>query len=236
MEMQPGNFPSANSASGDADAVLGNDEFVQAYAAAARLLGTCFAYSPKTPAASNAWSALFAMDVADDWPFGGGRSCGGQGADALAFAARLLRSASDESQAARAEEYQRLFVWPGHLQAPPWGSVYMDRDKVLYGCTWVELREWMREHGVASEYDERVPEDQIGRVLVMSAEVALAQRDALPELIGRHIAPWAGHYFDVLGDAAHLASYKGIALLAKATLSDVVQLLEIEPAKRRLYL
>ena len=30
-------------------------------------------------------------------------------------------------------EYRRLFVGPGHLPAPPWGSVYTDRECVIFG-------------------------------------------------------------------------------------------------------
>lgn len=140
-----------------------------------------------------------------------------------------------EDEASLAQEYQRLFVGPGHLAAAPWGSVYLDRDKVLYGCSWVELRAWMREHGVVVKYDEHVPEDQIGRILVLSAEVALQKRELLPELLGNHMLPWAGHYFNLLLADARLATYKGLAQLAHATITDVQMLLGITPANRRLY-
>ena len=46
-------------------------------------------------------------------------------------------------------EYRRLFVGPGVKPAPPWGSVYTDRDRVVFGASTLELRAWMRERGVA---------------------------------------------------------------------------------------
>ncbi len=211
----------------EACSLLFDASFLEAYAAATKLLGVCFAYSPKEGAASRALAAIRAMDVAADWPFGEGGT--------LANAASLIEKGVDENPAELAEEYQRLFVGPRHLAAPPWGSVYMDHDKVLYGCTWVELRDWMRARGVNAEYDEHVPEDQIGRLLVMSAEVAREKIGVLPELLGNHILPWAGHYFDLLAGEARSATYEGLALLAKATLDDTQSLLGIAPAKRRLY-
>lgn len=207
--------------------VLREEGFLEAYCAAATLLGVCFAQSPKCEDASAALAAIRAMDIAADWPFGE--------SGPLAQAAQRIAEGAQESEVDLAGEYQRLFVGPGHLVAPPWGSVYMDRDKVLYGCTWVELRDWMRAHGIESEYDERVPEDQIGRLLVLSAEVTREQTAALPELLGNHILPWAGHYFDLLEADARLATYKGLAQLASATLADAKALLGIAPAKRRLY-
>ena len=210
--------------------MLRNDDFIEAYATAARLLGACLAFSPKNENAERSLQALREVDIAADWPFGAANAEAG-----LLQAAELIALGACEDGEALATEYQRLFVGPGHLAAPPWGSVYMDHDKVLYGCTWVELREWMRAYDIEAEYNERVPEDQIGRLLVMSADVAQGCRDALPELLGDHILPWAGHYFDLLAAEARLATYQGVALLAKATLSDMQALLGITPANRRLY-
>lgn len=213
-------------------AVLCDDAFVSAYAAAAKLLGLCLAFSPKQEDSALALAAIRGMNIAQDWPFGGG----GHGETALlSQAALLIGQGAEERGEALSQEYQRLFVGPGHLVAPPWGSVYMDRDKVTYGATWVELREWMRACGIESEYGERVPEDQIGRLLVMSSEVVSQRRDALPELLGDHLLPWANRYCDLLAEGAELATYRGLAFLAKATLSDVQDLLGIVPASKRLY-
>lgn len=49
--------------------LLGDAGFLEAYAATAKLLGTCFAYSPKEEASMRALAAIRSMDVASDWPF-----------------------------------------------------------------------------------------------------------------------------------------------------------------------
>ena len=61
--------------------------------------------------------------------------------------ANRARSGSEFPEAV-SEEFMRLLRGAGFSPAPPWGSVYMDRDKVMYGRTWVMLRDWMRAHGV----------------------------------------------------------------------------------------
>lgn len=45
-------------------------------------------------------------------------------------------------------EYRRLFVGPAAKAAPPWGSVYTDRECVIFGRSTLALREWLRHVGV----------------------------------------------------------------------------------------
>ena len=161
MNMQHNSYSRAKA--DEALDLLGDAGFLEAYAATAKLLGTCFAYSPKEEASMRALAAIRSMDIASDWPFDAEAEEGTTGETSMrAQAASLIEDGLSEDEASLAQEYQRLFVGPGHLAAAPWGSVYLDRDKVLYGCSWVELRAWMREHGVVVKYDEHVPEDQIG--------------------------------------------------------------------------
>ena len=61
-------------------------------------------------------------------------------------------------------EYRRLFVGPQKKAAPPWGSVYMDREQVIFGSTTMRLHDWMRRNGIGVKKgtsDE--PEDHLGR-------------------------------------------------------------------------
>ena len=105
--------------------LLGDAGFLEAYAATAKLLGTCFAYSPKEEASMRALAAIRSMDVASDWPFDAEAEEGTTGETSMrAQAASLIEDGLSEDEASLAQEYQRLFVGPGHLAAAPWGSVY----------------------------------------------------------------------------------------------------------------
>ncbi|STV32453.1 twin-argninine leader-binding protein DmsD [Klebsiella pneumoniae] len=56
------------------------------------------------------------------------------------------------------EAWQRLFIGPWALPAPPWGSVWLDKESVLFGDSTLALRQWMRENGIALEADGNEPE------------------------------------------------------------------------------
>lgn len=54
----------------------------------------------------------------------------------------------------------------GPCQPPPWGSVWLDKESVLFGDSTLALRQWMRENGIALEADGNEPEDHFGTVLL----------------------------------------------------------------------
>lgn len=210
----------------NADA-LGDESFLEAFSVCARLLGACFAFHPVKEEAADAFALMRSMDIAADWPFGD--VCARERA-----AACFARGAADFPDAA-AEEFVRLIRGAGFSPAPPWGSVYMDREKVMYGRTWVMLRDWMRAHGVRGLYEENDPEDQFGRLLVLASAVAAQRPDLLCELVGDHLLCWAPRFLDAFEASARTETYRGLAALCRATLDDVRATLAVEPAVRRLY-
>lgn len=208
-------------------ATLSDGDFLKAFSACAEILGACFVFHPVKEPASRAFAMLREMDVASDWPFGDERL--------RMQAAELIERSGSEFPEAVSEEFVRLLRGAGFSPAPPWGSVYMDRDKVMYGRTWVELRDWMRAHAIGGRYRENDPEDQFGRLLMLTSTVARERADLLCELLGDHILCWSDRFLDAFLEAAYTEAYRGVALLCKATLSDVRGLLAVEPAHRRLY-
>lgn len=214
-----------------AHALLQDDDFIQAFCSAMGLLGHCLAEHPCRGAAVCACQirAIRAMDVAEDWPFGTD--------DQRAHAAGLLAQGACEDDDALERAFAALLRGPGRLPAAPWSSVYTDHDQVLYGETWLELREWMRRNGVGCTYAEKEPEDQIGRLMAMAGLVARSKPELLCELLGEFLYPWTDRFFELFVPAAREASptYGAIAELAEATLADVRGLLGVVPARRRLY-
>lgn len=208
-------------------AMLQNGEFIEAFAACVDILGACFLFHPVKEQAAQVFPALVNMDIALDWPFGEERD--------RREAASLLREGQDEFPREVGEEFTRLLRGPGIKPAPAWGSVYMDRDKVMYGRTWHMLRDWMREHGVKSLYEANDPEDQFGRLLMLCAQIARSRADLLCELLGEHVLCWSERFLSQFYDACETNTYRGLALLCRTTLRDVQSLLSIEPAVRRMY-
>lgn len=212
---------------GAAEAVLADDGFLEAFSAATALLGSCFLERPVPGGSAEALAVLRSMDLEADWPFGEPALLG--------RAAQLLQAGASEEERALDLEFQRLMRGTGRRTAPPFGSVYMDRDEVLYGWTWLKLRDWMRLHGLESRYEEKEPEDQFGRMLMLASMLAGSRPGLLPEFLGDHLLCWSDHFLELfLGDMRSL-SYEALGLLARATLADAQGLLGIVPARRRFF-
>ncbi len=210
------------------EGLLAEEGFVEAFSGCMNLLGTCFVCSPKQESFKDAFKAVGMMLDSEAWPFG----------DAAALEevrALFARAQSEDDQASQVSAYTRLFRGPAKLPAPPWGSVYMDRDQVMYGWTWVELRSWMRALGIAGTYEENDPEDHFGRMLSLAALIAQKRPEKLGEFLADHLLCWSGRFLDLFEPAAGIATYAALAALARATLFDVAQMAGVAAARRRMY-
>ena len=111
-------------------------------------------------ARAEAIEGLFELDLEKEWPYGSRGE--------LRDVAALLEDARALSLRDLDREFHHLFVGPQHLEAPPWGSVYLDAEAVVFGDSCKDLVRWMRRHGIAlHEGASREPADQIGRMLVL---------------------------------------------------------------------
>lgn len=186
-----------------------------AVAFAGASLAPFFLNDPRTGDAADAFAAMAELDVAAaaaEWPFVDEATA----ADALALMREGLAAGADNENLVW--EYRRLFVGPGHLPAPPWGSVYTDRECVVFGEATLALRAWMRRVGVARTTDERTPEDHIGLMLALLSYLAEERPDLVDEYLRDHLLTWALHYLEALEAAADHPFYQGLAALTRSTL------------------
>lgn len=199
-----------------------------ALAPALRALATPFQVGPDSPTMS-AWMEAMqrVAGEAEAWPYGL--------APVLERAFALLKKGACEPMDALIKEYRRLFVGPAHLEASPWGSVYTDRENVMFGATTLELRAWMRKHGIARTTDAHDPDDHVGTLLALAAWLAENRPELFDELLGEHLCPWVYRYLDLLETAARSGLYRGLAQLTRETLSSVCDERHIEVRKLQLY-
>lgn len=106
------------------------------FSTSARVLGALFYYAPDSAEASALVSALRADGWQAQWPL--------DQAMLFPLAARLQAEVDEPLPQA----WQRLFVGPYALPSPPWGSVWLDRENVLFGDSTLALRQWMRNNGI----------------------------------------------------------------------------------------
>ena len=209
---------------------LSNQDFFNAVSGAMAILGPCLLYHPNwgDPQSGLQIGALRDMDL-HDWPF--------WSQEGRHQAALLMEEGAVEDAECLERAFGYLLRGPHRLPAAPWGSVYMDREKVTYGGTWVELRQWMRDNGIVTLYQEKDPEDHIGRMMILAGQLAKERPELLCEYLGKYLLTWSGRFFQLFVPAALDVSptYGAVAVLARDTLEDIQDVLGVIPARYRMY-
>ncbi len=196
----------------------------EGFAFTARVLGALFYFAPDSEQAAPLVAALTGGDWQQDWPLPSGQ---------LAPVAEILRQPFDE---ALPDAWQRLFIGPWALPAPPWGSVWLDRESVLFGDSTLALRQWMRDNGIAFEMAQNEPEDHFGTLLLLAAWLAETGRDAeRDQLLAWHLLPWSTRFLTLFVENAGHPFYRALGQLAQLTLAEWQSTLLIPVAEKPLY-
>lgn len=196
----------------------------EGFAFTARVLGALFYFAPDSEQAAPLVAALTRGDWQQDWPLPPGQ---------LAPIADALRQQADEPLP---DAWQRLFIGPWALPAPPWGSVWLDRESVLFGDSTLALRQWMRDNGIAFEMAQNEPEDHFGTLLLLAAWLAETGRNAERDrLLAWHLLPWSSRFLAVFVENAGHPFYRALGELAQLTLADWQSTLVIPVADKPLY-
>lgn len=133
------------------------------------------------------------------------------------------------------DQYQRLFIGPNELPAPPWGSVYLDPECVIFGNSLLALRDFLRQHQIEFQSQQDEPEDHIGLMLMLSAYLAENRPHLVVAFLREHFLTWANHCLAQLAKAENAPFYQGMALLTEKTLQQWQADLHIDVPKVRFY-
>lgn len=135
-----------------------------------------------------------------------------------------------------ADAWQRLFIGPWALPAPPWGSVWLDKESVLFGDSTLALREWMRANGIGLSEQRAEPEDHFGTLLLLAAWLCESGQDeAFNQLLAWHLLPWSGRFLSVFIAGAGNPFYQALGQLAQETLTRWQARLSCAVADKPLY-
>lgn len=133
-------------------------------------------------------------------------------------------------------QFSLLFEGQGAMAAPPWGSVYLDRENLLLGESAQAYRKFLTSHQVELDTDLNEPEDQFGlMILAMAYFMETENDDAVVELLGTHLLPWSGRYLALLAEADESGFYRALAVVAEAFLNEVADTYEVTAEPRQLY-
>ena len=133
------------------------------------------------------------------------------------------------------EQYQNLFIGPNELVAPPWGSVYLDPECVIFGNSLLALRDFLKRHQIAFQAQQDEPEDHIGLMLMLAAYLSETRPHLLLEFLSQHLLTWAPHFLTKLANVENHPFYQGLAKLTLITLDDWKQKLNLSVPDVRFY-
>ena len=131
---------------------------------------------------------------------------------------RWSESGSNDSLTDEAREvYISLLVGLGKVLAAPWGSVYMDEDRLLFGEDTLGVRQYYEHYGMMVKQKYKEPDDHIGLELEFLAYLfEKNEAEAAVKFAERYISPWIFKWNDDVQKYAKTAYYKGIANMATA--------------------
>ncbi len=126
-------------------------------------------------------------------------------------------------------DYQRLFVGPSHLLAPPWESVYLTDEGLTFDRITLDVREFYRSHDLEFILINKKPDDHFGVELEFMANLINRQIQHLENkqfeeasflmqeqetFLRLHLTKWTPHFADSILKGAQTDYYQGLALVA----------------------
>lgn len=142
-----------------------------------------------------------------------------------------------DGESALATDFQQLFEGMDVMSAPPWGSVYLDREQVVFGDSLLRYREFLAQHQMVLDTGMREPEDQFGLMLLALANLIEQQPDhvAARVLLEQHLLPWGYRYLELVAKHADTETYQYLAVTTQQWLLYLQQELELTAVDMKVY-
>jgi TorA maturation chaperone TorD len=128
-----------------------------------------------------------------------------------------------------AEDYNGLFAGPGHLSAPPWESVYLSKEKLLFGEAESSVRGSYRSFGLAADTSSE-PADHITLELAFMARLctlAIAEQLRFAEILSgqqafleEHLLRWVPAWADCITLNARTEFWRGLSAVTRGWLEN----------------
>ncbi len=149
---------------------------------------------------------------------------------------------SDQAFREVESEYDRLFIGPGQVLAPPWESVFVKEGRLIFQEVTLQVRDWYRRHGLQSVKLHQEPDDHIGLELTFLAHMAgeglaaleigddvafEAANNAQRQFLSEHVLNWATLWCDQVGEYSRADFYRGVALVVKGFLTELAAIFDL---------
>lgn len=183
---------------------------------AARLLGAFFYYSPNTDVIIELSPALNEIEQLFTW----------RDPELIIDQRDIILNNMTDSELPY--QYSVLFEGQGCMPAPPWGSVYLDKENLLMGESAERYRLFLQQHNIVMQTGMNEPEDQFGLMLMALALLVESEQFVTAKtLLSDHIMPWAPRYLSLLAQNEISPFYRALATIAEHYLSQITEQLQL---------
>jgi putative dimethyl sulfoxide reductase chaperone len=155
-------------------------------------------------------------------------------------AAVLYSSCDDPATCIKAlkDDYLSLFTGAGTMLAPPYESIFLSDEHLMFDKQTHEVRKFYNDYGWRSRFEGKVPDDHLGTEilfinLMVDKYMALddpacrrEMRNEMQRFIERHPLKWIGLWQAEVDRHSTTKCFKGISLLLYASLEDMVDILK----------
>lgn len=148
----------------------------------------------------------------------------------LAMLKNYLKNYKDEDFEELLDNFNKLFIGPGHLFAPPWESVYKEQDHTIFGESTLQVRARYRKFGLEINNLNKEPDDHIAfecAYLNYLCAAAAASGDA-PEkeeiisFLTAHPATWVDEFTEKMTENSATDFYRGIANMLRGAVKEAL--------------
>jgi putative dimethyl sulfoxide reductase chaperone len=133
------------------------------------------------------------------------------------------------------KDYQQLFIGPDHLPAPPWESVYLSIEGLVFEKETMAVRQFYARYGLQIDNLYKEPDDHFGLEMAFMAhlctlglqaistgdvEALQSHLDAQRDFLQEHLLLWAPEFLNSVIAHARTDYYRGAAYLALGCLAE----------------
>lgn len=133
-------------------------------------------------------------------------------------------------------QYSVLFEGQGEMFAPPWASVYLEKENLLMGESTVRYRAFLRQHGLSFTGAQQEPEDQFGLMLLALAALLEQEKDqAAQTLLEAYLLPWSDRYLERVQQNPYSPFYAQLAAVTRLLLQGMQRHYGLQPETPRMF-
>lgn len=165
------------------------------------------------------------LSLFSEWPFASNEDS----VKGLKLIKEFMEGYSEDVFPVILDNFNKLFIGPGHLFAPPWESVYKEEDRTIFGESTLQVRRRYKKYGLEINALHKEPDDHIGfecaYLNVLLAEAASAEDDSelrteIVDFIQTHPMSWVEEFTDLMIKHSVTDYYKGIAYMLRGSFTE----------------